>query len=289
MQNLREVFLRQDEYIGNYRVLHNGVISNYQFKLSRTDTDGCIIAAFQDIDAIIEEHLTQEREIRRKEEAHQKQLIEAKQQAESANNAKTEFLQRMSHDIRTPINGILGMLDIADHFSDDLSKQEYCRNRVRRSTELLLTLINEVLDMSKLESGALTFENVCFDLTVVLQDILAATETQAMARGISVTYSQLGLAHHCFVGSPVHIKRVLLNILGNAVKYNRDNGEIYLTCQELRDEDNTATLEFRCRDTGIGIGPEFIDHVFDSFAREHSTPQPSSGTGLGMSIAKKDC
>ena len=278
--HLREIFARQSEYIGNYRMLVNNKVIHYQFNLCRLSEKGRLIAGFQNIDAIIEEHLEQEKKERAREEAYQQQLI-------AANHAKTEFLQRMSHDIRTPINGILGMLDIAEHFSNDLQKQLECREKIKRSAELLLTLVNEVLDMSKLESGTMTFEHISFDLVNAIDDMLAAAQIQAQSGDIEIIRADCALRHKRFIGSPIHVKRVLLNILSNAVKYNREGGKVFFSCHETDGDADTATLEFVCRDTGIGISPEFIDRAFEPFSQENASPRVQNGTGLGLSIAHK--
>ena len=286
-ENLKKVFAEKKEYIGNYRMLVGGNTINFQYNLYQLSKPGHIIAGFQNVDSIIKEHLEQERRTREREEAYQRQLVAAKQQAEEANNAKTEFLQRMSHDIRTPINGICGMLDIADRFTDDIDKQKECRNKIRRSTDLLLTLINEVLDMSKLESGTFTFENVSFNLQELIREVLDANEPQADAREIEILYDYPEFEYNRFIGSPIHIKRLLLNILSNAIKYNKDNGKIYLTCEQHVIAEDTVMMEFTCKDTGIGIGKDFLEHIFEPFARENAVKKAKSGTGLGLSISKK--
>ena len=142
--------------------------------------------------------------------------------------------------------------------------------------------------MSKLESGNMTFENISFDMEDVLKDILTVTEMQAADRGVSVIRQEMALQNKRFIGSPVHIKRLLMNILGNAVKYNKDNGAIYFSCKELEQHNGHAMLEFKCRDTGIGIGKDFLAHIYEPFAQENAVPRTKyAGTGLGLSIAKK--
>ncbi len=286
-QHLREVFARQDEYVGNYRMLVDGNVYNYQFSISKTGDGSKLVAGFQGIDAIIEEHLEQERRVREVEAAYQQQLVAAKEQAEVASHAKTEFLRRMSHDIRTPINGICGMLDIADKFEGNQIKQAECRRKIRMSTDLLLSLINEVLDMSKLESGQLTFENIPFDLMSVIHEVLFATDPQAQARDIEVSLATPVLEHRFFVGSPIHLRRMLLNVLGNAVKYSNDGGRIDLSVEDHEVTDDVETLKFVCKDNGIGMAPEFLEHLFEPFAREGAGDKKRVGTGLGLSITKK--
>lgn len=228
----------------------------------------------------------QERRLRQERE-YQAQLKEAARRAESANRAKTEFLQRMSHDIRTPINGIQGMVEIGEYYKDDPEKQSECRRKIRESSRLLMELVNEVLDMGKLESGEIVLEERPFDLIALLDSVFILLEQSAAARGIRVDRRPRKVQHTALLGSPVHLKRLLMNIYGNAVKYNKDNGSITALCRELRMEGDTAWFEFICADTGIGMSEAFQKHLFEPFTQEHSTARSAyDGTGLGMSIAK---
>ncbi len=287
VNNLRKVFKDNDEFTGTYRSFANNRILNYQFYLIKINEQGGIIAAFQNIDQIIEEHLLEEEKQRQKEEAYQKELIKAKQEAESANKAKTEFLQRMSHDVRTPLNGIRGMLEIAEKYSDNLDKQKECRAKIREASDLLLELINEVLDMSKLESGNITFEEVPFDIVKLSLEIYNIIIRQAEDRGIEIVQKECKVAHHKLIGSPVHFKRMMMNILSNAIKYNKENGKIYITCKEVEYDGKTAIIEFKCKDTGIGMSNEYQKHIFEPFSQENELIKSKyNGTGLGMPITK---
>ena len=228
----------------------------------------------------------QERQLRWERE-YRAQLKEAARRAESANRAKTQFLQRMSHDIRTPINGIQGMVEIGEYYKDDPEKQSQCRQSIRESARLLLELVNEVLDMGKLESGEIVLEERPFDLIALLDSVGGLSEQSAAARGIRVDRKPWEVQHTALIGSPVYLKRLLMNIYSNAVKYNKDNGSITVRCRELRTEGDTAWFEFICADTGIGMSEEFQKYLFEPFAQEHSTARSAyDGTGLGMAIAK---
>lgn len=228
-----------------------------------------------------------EQKRREKEAAYQEQLIEAKNEADRANAAKTEFLLRMSHDIRTPLNGIIGMLNIAEHFPEDMEKQTECRKKVKSSSKILLELINEVLDMSKLESGEIVLEHVPFRLSEIVRDVFNVIQKQAEERGIVIVEEGCSASVDRLIGSPVHFKRLLMNILSNAVKYNRDGGKIYIGCREVGRQEGTVLLEFQCRDTGIGMSPEFVKRVFEPFSQENEEARSRyGGTGLGMSIAR---
>ena len=228
----------------------------------------------------------QERQLRWERE-YRAQLKEAARRAESANRAKTQFLQRMSHDIRTPINGIQGMVEIGEYYKDDPEKQSQCRQSIRESARLLLELVNEVLDMGKLESGELVLEEIPFDLIPLLDAAGVPLEQTAASRGIRIEWLPREVQHTELVGSPIHLKRLLMNLASNAVRYNKDNGSVTLSCRELEDKGNTAWFEFICADTGIGMSEEYQQHLFEPFTQEHSTARSTyGGTGLGMSITK---
>ena len=214
--------------------------------------------------------------------------MESAEKAEQANRAKTEFLQRMSHDIRTPINGIRGMIEIANYYKDDPDKQTECRKKIWDASGLLLELVNEVLDMGKLESGEIMLEEREFDLKELLDSVGMVVDKQARERGITIITDGYPVEHRCLLGSPLHLRRLLMNIISNAVKYNRMGGEIRLGCCEKPSADpETAQIEFTCADTGIGMSEEFQKHVFEPFAQERNTARSEyGGTGLGMPIAK---
>ena len=218
---------------------------------------------------------------------YQAQLKEEARKADRANAAKTEFLQRMSHDIRTPINGILGLVEIGEYYREDPETQSECRRKIRDTSHLLLELVNEVLDMGKLESGELVLEEIPFDLIPLLDAVGVPLEQTAKSRGIRIEWLPWEVQHTELVGSPIHLKRLLMNLVSNAVRYNKDNGSVTLSCRELEDKGNTAWFEFTCADTGIGMSEAYQQHLFEPFTQEHSTARSTyGGTGLGMSIAK---
>ena len=223
-----------------------------------------------------------------KDEKYKAELLIAAKKAEAANEAKTEFLQRMSHDIRTPINGICGFVNMADHYADNMEKQTEYRTKVKEASNLLLELVNDVLDMSKLESGEIVLEEIPFNLSSISREVFVVIEQMAAEQNIQIEWEKKEITHRDFIGSPGYVKRVMMNILSNAVKYNRENGHIYISCMEIPSKQpEMTTMEFVCRDTGIGMSEEFQKCVFEPFAQEHTGSRTKfAGTGLGMSIAK---
>ena len=229
-------------------------------------------------------YLEQQRE---HDEAYKEQLREAARAAEKANKAKTEFLQRMSHDIRTPINGIRGFIEMGNYYKDDLAKQAEYREKIWQSSGFLLDLVNEVLEMGKLSSGEIQMEEIPFNLREICNEVKGIVTPQAQEKGVEFIVKKDELPYPCLIGSPVHVKRILLNIVGNAVKYNKNNGRVYITLVESKTDDETMLVEFKCEDTGIGISKRFLPHVFDAFAQDSDIARSSyEGTGLGMPIAK---
>jgi len=231
-------------------------------------------------------HQKQEQE---KDEKYKSELLIAAKKAEAANEAKTEFLQRMSHDIRIPINGICGLVNMADHCADDTEKQTEYRTKVKEASNLLLELVNEILDMSKLESGEVVLEEIPFNLSSISREVFIVIEQMAAEQNIRIMWEKKEITHRDLIGSPGYVKRVMMNILSNAVKYNRENGQIYISCMEIPSEQpEMTTMEFVCRDTGIGMTEEFQKCVFEPFAQEHTGSRAKfTGTGLGLSISRK--
>ena len=223
------------------------------------------------------------------EEKYKAELLIAAKKAEAANRAKTEFLQRMSHDIRTPINGICGMVDMADYYADNVEKQSEYRVKVKSASRLLLEMLNDVLDMSKLESGEVVLEEIPLNLGSIFEEVLVVIEQMAADQNIRIIWEEKEIIHRNLIGSPSHVKRILMNILSNAVKYNKENGDIYINCREIVSEQpEMMTMEFVCRDTGIGMSEAFQKRIFEPFAQEDVGSRTKyAGTGLGMPITKK--
>jgi CheY-like chemotaxis protein len=193
----------------------------------------------------------------------------------------------MSHDIRTPINGIVGMLDIAERNPSDAARQADCLKKIRVSSMHLLSLINDILDISRLESGKVEFAAETFDLKMLVDDCCTIIRENARMKKLSFDLDVSGIVHSCLSGSPLHVRQVIINILGNAIKYNREGGSISFAVRELSFANETASVEFRIADTGIGISEEFMKHLFEPFTQETGGARTQfNGSGLGMSITK---
>ena len=216
------------------------------------------------------------------------QAQESEKQAVEANEAKSAFLFNMSHDIRTPLNGIIGMLDMAEQFPDDPEKLRSCRQKSREAAQILLDLVNDVLDKSKLESGEIVLEHVPFDMDQMARETFTSVCRQAEDKGIEFIEQGCLLKHKYLIGSPLHYKRIVMNIISNAIKYNREHGKVYITCTDTELDDQRVMVKFRCQDTGIGMSEEFLQHIFEPFTQEDTKVHANyKGTGLGMSIAKE--
>lgn len=218
------------------------------------------------------------------------ELSAAVDQADRANAAKTSFLSRMSHDIRTPLNGIIGLLQIDDAHPSDVVLLTANREKMKVAANHLLSLINDVLQMSKLESGEITLAHEPLDLNRLLRDILTIVEQRAAEAGVALEYDRRQFERmkpDCVYGSPLHLRQVFLNVYGNCIKYNKVGGSVTTLCQNVGERDGIVTYRWVIRDTGIGMSRAFLAHIFDPFAQEHTDARSVyHGTGLGMAIVK---
>ena len=227
-------------------------------------------------------------ETKRAEIAYQEELKKSAREAQIANQAKTDFLRRMSHDIRTPINGILGMIEIADNHPADIEKLQDCRLKIRQAAGTLLSMVSDILDMNKLESGTLEPESVPFDIFALLMEANYLTEMQAPAYGVTIHVKNPPFPVRRVIGSPTFLRRVLLNITSNALKYNRRGGRIDLSCDKIEIKGEKTFFTLSCADTGIGMSPAFQSRAFEPFTQESDTARTHyMGTGLGLSIVKE--
>ncbi len=215
-------------------------------------------------------------------------IMELLEKVRRANSAKSEFLSHMSHDLRTPINGILGMLSIIEKSQDDPERQRDCRNKIRVSTEHLLSLVNDVLQFSKLDSARPTEAEESFALRDVLENSIALLDERAKERGIRLTLEEAYIQHGRVIGNPLYLQQILMNMIDNAIKYNHPQGAVSVRVKETSCRGDTADYQFEVEDTGIGIGEAFKKHIFEPFTQEHKSARTHyNGVGLGMSIVKQ--
>ena len=225
-------------------------------------------------------------------EAQQKKLNaalkKAAEEANSANLAKSEFLSHMSHDLRTPLNGILGMLERAEESPDITEELRHCLSDIHTASHHLSALINDVLDVSRLESGRATPAEKTFDLRTVMDACCSIIHSSAKQRHILFTYRCTGFSHPYLIGCDVYLRKVLINVLGNAVKYTDDGGSVTLEAEEVSWEGEAASFRFIVEDTGIGISQDYLEHIFEPFWQGDNRIRTNyEGTGLGMAITKK--
>ena len=272
--------LQQEETIAREYLAADGHWHMGRFIVKQRDANGTVTEVLYVARDITEE--------KKQEFEYQEQLKRTAQEAEKANVSKTDFLRRMSHDIRTPINGIRGITQIANHFPQDLQKQQECRDKVLTASGFLLNLVNDILDVNKMESGTLQLEEKTFDLRKVLSESSGIVEMQGREKGISLSVGAANIIHNQLVGSPLHLQQILQNIGSNAVNYNHVGGKIIVSCEEISSDDRIAVFEFTCTDNGIGMSEEFQKHLFEPFTQENRLEQNvSMGTGLGMTIVSQ--
>ena len=216
------------------------------------------------------------------------QLQRAVEDANRAMAAKSEFLSRMSHDIRTPINAILGMLDIAEKYHEDLARRDDCAHKIRSAATHLLSLVTDVLDMNRLENGQAKLVEAPADLNELVRDCVIMTQTQAERDGLTMTVDHITVEHNRVRCYALQLRQILINLLSNAVKYNRPGGNITLRADELYCNGKTVTVQYTVRDTGIGMSEEFQQHIFEPFTQENPGARTKyTGSGLGLSIVRE--
>lgn len=225
--------------------------------------------------------------VKQKEEAN-RLLNKAALEAQAANVAKSEFLSNMSHDIRTPINGIMGMTDIALRHFEDKERVRECLNKISGSSEHLLSLINDVLDMSRIESGKIVIAENSIDLIRVVDNCVSILDGQIRKKKVKLRKEYTNIIHRLVIGDQLHISQILVNILGNAVKFTPKDGTVDVRVKEIGSDGETATFRLEIEDNGIGMREEFLPKIFEPFAQEDRDSRTEyRGTGLGMAITKK--
>lgn len=226
---------------------------------------------------------------KQKELAYQQELVKAVESANQANTAKTDFLNRMSHDIRTPLNGILGMLDIAQKNETNPKALLECHEKMRTAAFHLKALVNDVLDMQRMETDRFFLEQIPFDIREILDNCWSMLEAQASRLDITLKKIKPGsLKYPYLIGSPLHIRQIFMNLLSNAIKYNKPGGSISVHAKIIRQVHQNVIYKFIISDTGIGISPEFQKHIFEPFAQEDTGARTIyKGTGLVMAIVHR--
>lgn len=226
------------------------------------------------------------RDRKRRELAYQKQLEKEVERATAADQAKTHFLRSMSHDIRTPINIIMGMLEIIGRNPEDVTLVQSCREKAQTAARYLLALVNDVLTLNRPKQEALGKAPYC--LTSELHEMLDISRAQAEIAGVALTVMDLALEHERFTGDPLYMRQICQNIIGNAIKYNHPGGWVRCSFRESRDADGVCRLKFVCEDNGAGMSETFQRHMFEAFAQENSDRGSlSGGVGLGLAVVKK--
>lgn len=264
-----------------YKVVPNGVgQTNFELLVVASDTDSSniVVMGVRCIDELVS-----------KEEKAYNELQEALVEAQKANSAKSSFLARMSHDIRTPLNGIIGLMEISDRHPEDIALLTQNREKEKVAANHLLALISDVLELSKLDDQNVTLANEAFDIEHLFEDVLTISQMRAADSGITLIHPQnkKPLDKPYVYGSPLHVRQILLNILGNAIKYNNPGGTVSYQIEKLALDKDNSKYKFVISDTGIGMKEEFIEHIYEPFTQEHDDARSVyMGTGLGMSIVK---
>ncbi len=266
-----------EEYVGTYRVVGDGEIHYYRYKYIYTGNQDQIIAGFQNVDDIVKE-----------QEDQKKKLQEALEAAEKASKAKTSFLFNMSHDIRTPMNAILGFTDLAKKHPDDPDRLRDYLNKIQSSGNVLMSILNNILEMARIESGSIDLDEQAMDLEETGEALFSVFQTQMEQKGIKFT-KDVNIQHRYVYGDQTKLREIFLNILSNALKYTESGGKVHILFEEKpSDKESYAILRTQISDTGIGMPPEFLDHIFDEFSRERNSERNNiEGTGLGMAIVKR--
>lgn len=233
--------------------------------------------------------ITKLKELQQQLEMKSLQLTNALEKAKKASRAKSDFLSQMSHDIRTPMNAIIGMTNIAAMHMEDSHKVQDCLKKISLSSQHLLGLINDVLDMSKIESGSIALNLETISLPAILENVVSIMQPVIKERAQNLYVRLQHVQHEDFISDPLRLRQIFINVLSNASKFTPENGTIVFEIEELDcDRPEYAILKFTFTDNGIGIKPEFLPHIFDAFSRERdSRVDKTEGSGLGMAITKK--
>ena len=280
LATVKEALSREKEYLGIYRIAVGEDVSHYQYSysiVSRGEGGTFVLAGFRNVDEVI-----------RNEQEQKEKLAEALAQAQYASRAKTTFLNSMSHDIRTPMNAIIGFTGLASASVGDPEKVQGYLDKIMTSSNHLLSLINDVLDMSRIESGKVKIDEEAVSLPVVIEDLRTIVQSDINTNKLAFSVDMSEVTDDVVLCDKLRLNQVLLNIISNAMKYTEPGGQVSVRIRQLPVEaDGYATYEFRVKDTGIGMSAEFVEHVFEPFERENTaTVTGIQGTGLGLAITK---
>lgn len=270
--------LKTEEYISTEYRMCDGSWHRMLFTVKKRDESGNVTHVLCTVRSISDS--------KRREEDLNFAAEAAKREAEM----KTRFLATMSHDIRTPLNGIIGMVNMGNQYADDPQMQQKIREKVMESLKYLVSLVNDVLDMNKLQSGDLKDQQLLFDLTEVLQELNQIYDERAAKKGIryEIDWKNGTYSHSTLVGNPVYLGRILSNIMDNAIKFSQSGSVLTLVVKEETLDDDRANFTFYCKDQGVGMSEDFIAHAFDMFSQESETSRSRyEGTGLGLAITKQ--
>lgn len=295
-ESIRDALLEAERFI--YRFESNPNLSGHRYfevqalRIDDKEFDNTAILAFRHIDHIVASEQERKRQLKEaiEMEERSKRLEKERQDAIEANEMKSRFLSSISHDIRTPINGIQGMLRIMDTYPNDMKKQSECREKIWVASNYLVTLVNNVLNMNRLENKSIDLSEQPFNMIDLLMDITGMTDIQVEAQGLHsiVDWKPGYINHRYLIGSAEGLYRILMNLNSNAVKYNKKGGTVYCRCMEKQREGDTIWFEFVTEDTGIGMDEEFLKHAFEPYMQKDNTPLSSiKGVGLGLSIVKQ--
>ena len=270
--------LKTEEYISTEYRMCDGSWHRMLFTVKKRDESGNVTHVLCTVRSISDS--------KRREEDLNFAAEAAKREAEM----KTRFLATMSHDIRTPLNGIIGMVNMGNQYADDPQMQQKIREKAMESLKYLVSLVNDVLDMNKLQSGDLKDYQLLFDLTTVLRELNQIYDERAAKKGIQyeIDWKNGTYSHIALVGNPVYLGRILSNILDNAIKFSQVDSVITVWVKEEALDDGRAFFTFYCKDQGVGMSEDFIAHAFDMFSQESQTSRSRyEGTGLGLAITKQ--
>ena len=277
LKTICEKLIDEKEYVGSYRILEKEESHYYQFRFIKLDNLDYIIAGFQNIDKIVENDKKQ-----------QEQLTIALAAAEQSSRAKTTFLNSMSHDIRTPMNAIVGFTALAQTHIDNKEQVQDYLAKINTSSTHLLSLINDILDMSRIESGSVKLDENPLHIPDLLHDLRSMIQGLVNSKQQNLYIDTQDVLNEDIIADKLRLNQVLLNIISNAIKFTHVGGDIIIRLAEKPcARKDYATYVFSIKDNGIGISDRFIEHIFDTFARERSsTVSGIQGTGLGMAITK---